>query len=130
MSIASARRLRRNMTDVERKLWSKLRGGQLDGYKFRRQHPLGPYVLDFFCESERLVVEIDGGQHANTKAKDDLRTAWLIARGCRVIRFWNNEVSQNLEGVLERLRLELPAAPHPRAARAPSPDGRGLLGSR
>jgi ATP-dependent helicase HrpA/adenine-specific DNA-methyltransferase len=126
MSLASARRLRRNTTDVERKLWSRLRDGQLDGYKFHRQHPLGPYILDFFCESERLAVEIDGGQHADDKARDDLRTAWLVARGCRVIRFWNHDVLENIEGVLERLRLEFPAAPHPRTARAPSPCGRGL----
>ena len=130
MSLGSARRLRRNMTDVERKLWARLRDAQLDGYKFRRQHPLGSYVLDFFCESERLAVELDGGQHADNKEKDDLRNAWLVARGCRVIRFWNHEVLENIEGVLERLRLELPVAPHPRAARAPSPSGRGLPGSR
>jgi very-short-patch-repair endonuclease len=130
MSLASARRLRRNMTDVERKLWARLRDAQLGGYKFRRQHPLGPYVPDFFCESERLAVEIDGEQHADNKDKNDRRTAWLVARGWRVIRFWNHEVTENIEGVLERLRLELPAAPHPRAARAPSPSGRGLPGPR
>ena len=116
MSVTTARRLRRSMTDAECELWSRLRNGQFDGYKFRRQAPLGPYVLDFFCESERLVVEVDGGQHADSK-DDALRTSWLAARGCRVVRFWNNEVLQNIDGVLERLRLELPAAPQPRVAR-------------
>jgi very-short-patch-repair endonuclease len=101
------------MTDAERKLWSRLRNAQLDGYKFRRQAPLGPYVLDFFCEAERLAVEVDGRQHAENE--DDVRrTAWLITRGYRVVRFWNNDVLQNIDGVLEKLRLELPAAPHPR----------------
>jgi very-short-patch-repair endonuclease len=65
--------------------------------------------LDFFCESERLVVELDGGQHADSQ-DDGQRTAWLVTRGCRVIRFWNNDVLQNMDGVLEKLRLELPAA--------------------
>jgi very-short-patch-repair endonuclease len=112
MSVASARRLRRNMTDAERKLWSRLRNKQVDGYKFRRQAPLGPYVLDFFCESERQVIEVDGGQHAESK-DDEQRTAWLVACGCRVIRFWNHDVLQNIDGVLERIRLELPTAAHP-----------------
>ena len=106
MSVASTRRLRRNMTEAELKLWSRLRNARLDGYKFRRQAPLGPYVLDFFCESERLVVEVDGGQHADSKA-DELRTAWLVARRCRGVRFWNHDVLRNIDGVLERLRLEI-----------------------
>jgi very-short-patch-repair endonuclease len=116
MSVAAARRLRRILTDAERKLWSRLRNAQLDGYKFRRQAPLGPYVLDFFCESERLVVEVDGAQHMDSE-EDALRTSWLVARGCRVIRFWNNDVLQDIDGVLERLRLELPPTPHARVAR-------------
>jgi very-short-patch-repair endonuclease len=110
MSVASARRLRRTMTDAERALWSRLRNAQLDRHKFRRQAPLGPFVLDFFCESERLAIEVDGGQHAESES-DARRTAWLVARGCRVIRFWNNDVLRNIDGVLERIRLELPAAP-------------------
>ncbi len=126
MSLKSARRLRRNMTDVERKLWAKLRDAQLDGFKFRRQHPLGPYVLDFFCEETKLVVEVDGGQHAERIEADDERTKWLEAHRCRVLRFWNNDVLQNLTGVLETIRMALPAAPHPRAdARRPLPLGEG-----
>lgn len=107
MSLATARRLRRTMTDAELKLWMRLRDRQLDGAKFRRQHPLGPYVLDFFCESERLVIEVDGGQHADCAAKDEKRSAWLIAKGCRVLRFWNHDVLNNIDGVLETIQRAL-----------------------
>ena len=102
MSVTTARRLRRDMTGVERKLWAKLRDRQLEGVKFRRQHPLGPYVLDFYSEECRLVIEVDGEQH--TPEGDAARTAWLEAHGCRVIRFWNSEVIKDLTGVLEALR--------------------------
>jgi very-short-patch-repair endonuclease len=96
MAVATVRRLRKT-TDAERKLWSKLRGRQLASVKFRRQHPLGPYVLDFYAEDHRLVVEVDGGQH--TPEADAARTAWLEARSCRVLRFWNNEVLLSLPDV-------------------------------
>ena len=112
------------MTDVERLLWRRLRDRQLCGHKFRRQHPLGPYVLDFFCEAAKLAVELDGGQHAITEAKDAIRTQWLEAHGCRVLRFWNNEVLTNMDGVLKTI-LEAAGAPHPGASRRPSPPGRG-----
>ncbi len=92
------------MTDAERKLWSALRDRQIDGLKFRRQHPIGPYVLDFLCEERRLAVELDGGQH--TAEKDAARTAWLADHGVRVIRFWNNDVLTNLPGVVEMIRQE------------------------
>jgi very-short-patch-repair endonuclease len=101
------------MTDAERRLWSKLRNSQLNGEKFRRQHPLGPYVLDFFCERTNLAVEVDGGQHAEQAEADLARTRWLESKGCRVIRFWNNEVLSNTEEVLEAIRLALNASPHP-----------------
>ncbi|HEV2549461.1 MAG TPA: endonuclease domain-containing protein [Stellaceae bacterium] len=94
-----ARRLRTTPTDAEIRLWSRLRGKQLKAYRFRRQHPMGPYVVDFFCADAKLVVEVDGGQHADSKS-DDARTRWLEARGYRVIRFWNNDVLANTEGVL------------------------------
>ena len=92
------------MTDAERKLWSALRDRQIDGLKFRRQHPIGPYVLDFLCEERLLAVELDGGQH--TAEKDAARTAWLADHGVRVIRFWNNDVLTNLPGVVEMIRQE------------------------
>jgi len=105
------------MTDAERKLWEALRDRRLDGFKFRRQHPLGPYVLDFFDEAHGLVVEVDGGQHGDNAEVDAVRTAWLEQQGCRVLRFWNNDVLTNVDGVLETIRRALPdrpTDPHPR----------------
>jgi len=106
-SAASARHaksLRSGMTDAECALWYRLRAGRLEGMKFRRQVPLGPCVVDFLCERARLVVEIDGGQHAEQTDRDAARSEWLSARGYRVVRFWNDEVLENLEGVLEAIR--------------------------
>src|SRR5829696_74245 len=93
-----ARHLRANLTQAERRLWSALRRQAL-GARFRRQVPLGPYVVDFACPTRRLVVEVDGGQHLENPA-DVQRDAWLQANGFRVLRFWNHEVLANLEGVL------------------------------
>ncbi len=106
MSTARARELRRNQTRAEAKLWSALRNRQLAGLKFRRQVPLGPYVVDFFCTSASLVVEVDGGQHGvpDGRSQDARRTRWLESQGYRVIRFWTNEVSETLEGVLAVIR--------------------------
>jgi very-short-patch-repair endonuclease len=92
------------MTDAERTLWKALRDRQLDGHKFRRQHPIGPYILDFFCEERRLAIEVDGGQH--TAERDAPRTAWLAGHGIRILRFWNNDVLNNLPGVLETICAE------------------------
>lgn len=97
-----ARTLRKSLTDAERRLWLLLRARQLNGHKFRRQHPLGPYVLDFACVDQQLAVEVDGGQHADSE-HDRQRTAWLEAQGWRVIRFWNNDVLTNTEGVIARI---------------------------
>jgi very-short-patch-repair endonuclease len=102
MSLGRARRLRVMMTDAERRLWSALRSRRLQGFKFRRQHPLGNYILDFACIEHRLVIEADGGQHADNKA-DAHRTAWLESQGWRVIRFWNNDILANTEGVLDTI---------------------------
>ena len=116
MSVIQARGLRRRMTDAERALWSRLRDRQLDGHKFRRQHPLGPFVVDFFCEARRLVVELGGGQHAWQTSADLRRTQWLEEYGCRVVRFWNNDVLGNTDGVMleiaETLRNK-PLTPRP-----------------
>jgi len=99
MASPLARRLRANSTEAEIRLWSRLRRTQLEGFRFRRQHPMGSYVVDFFCRAAKLIVEVDGGQHAEN-ARDTVRTQWLEARGYRVIRFWNNDVLSNTEGVL------------------------------
>jgi very-short-patch-repair endonuclease len=107
---ALARRLRLTPTDAEIRLWSRLRRKQLEGYRFRRQHPLGPYVVDFFCATAKLIVEVDGGQHAED---GEARTNWLEARGYRVIRFWNNDVLANTEGVLHMILDALRADPPP-----------------
>jgi very-short-patch-repair endonuclease len=99
----NARELRSKMTDAEQRLWYYLRAGRFEGWKFRRQVPLGPYVVDFLCEQARLIVEVDGGQHAERISRDSTRTDWLRARGYAVIRFWNNDVLANIEGVLATL---------------------------
>ena len=101
---ARARRLRREMTDVEKKLWWRLRGAQL-GVSFRRQHPIGPYVLDFYCAPAGLAVEVDGHQHGTDSAiaADVRRSAFLATKGIRVVRFGNHEVIENLDGVLETI---------------------------
>ena len=95
------------MTEAEKRLWSVLRRRAFAGLKFRRQRPIGPFIADFACIELRVVIEVDGGQH-DENARDDRRTAWLAAHNWRVIRFWNNEVIENLEGVhakLEKLLL-------------------------
>ncbi|WP_420559310.1 endonuclease domain-containing protein [Tepidicaulis sp.] len=104
---AKARALRRNLTDAERLLWRHLRSRQLEGAKFRRQFPVGSFVADFVCLEARLVVELDGGQHAFQAARDKARTHFLLARGFRVIRFWNHEVLGNIGGVLQQIAAEL-----------------------
>lgn len=103
-----ARHLRRSMTDAEQKLWKSFREIGLP-YKVRRQHPIGNYVVDFAIPARRLVIEVDGGQHAMGTEKDALRTKVLNERGYRVIRFWNNEILGNLDGVLQTIGAELEA---------------------
>jgi very-short-patch-repair endonuclease len=101
--------LRQSATDAEKTLWTHLRNRHLAGLKFRRQHPIGPYIADFACPEAKLVVELDGGRH--TEATDARRTAYLEAQGNTVVRFWNNEVLQNTEGVLEVLSRYLADEP-------------------
>src|ERR1700754_2722660 len=93
------RKLRSNQTDAERKLWFALRDRRLSGFKFVRQEAIGPFIVDFVCRDKRLVVEVDGGQHADS-AKDAARDAFLAGEGYRVMRFWNNDVLSNRDGVL------------------------------
>lgn len=100
MALEIARYLRGNATDAERRVWRALRGRGLAGVKFRRQAPIGRFVVDFLCPEYKLIVEIDGGHHAENKIADDNRTKWLEAEGYRVIRFWNNDVLENFEGVI------------------------------
>ncbi|MBI4525357.1 MAG: endonuclease domain-containing protein [Deltaproteobacteria bacterium] len=123
-----ARQLRRDQTVAEKTLWARLRSRQLNGFKFRRQFVIGHFITDFCCCKQRLVVvEIDGGQHASKTATDETRSAFLRSRGYKVLRFWDNEVFENIDGVLEQIAQALNDAarnqnPHP----FPSPSGRGL----
>src|SRR5688572_30542547 len=98
-----ARKLRRNQTDAERTLWFRLRDRRLRGLKFRRQVPIGGYIVDFCCEYTRLIIELDGGQHVEQSKEDAERTSALEAMGYLVLRFWNNDVLLNTEGVLESI---------------------------
>jgi len=109
MKTARARELRSDSSKVERLLWTFLRRHALDGFKFRRQQPIGPFIVDFVCFEKRLVIELDGGQHAEQKNYDDSRSRWLVQRGYRVRRFWNNEVLGQLEIVLDEIFRELKA---------------------
>ena len=116
-SLQKARHLRRNQTNAERKLWFRLRDRRLGGWKFRRQFPIDRFVVDFFCADAHLIIELDGGQHeARTKA-DAQRTKILEAMGYFVLRYWNNDVMQNIDGVLEDIYAALerhrPEPPHP-----------------
>lgn len=115
------RTLRRNMTDAERKLWYRLRSNQL-GVKFRRQHPFENFILDFVCLQVGLVVEVDGGQHVEQAEYDAQRTAALEKAGFRVLRFWNNQVMNELDSVVEVIRLDLETHPHPSLP----PEGEGV----
>ena len=112
-----ARRLRRDSTSAEAHLWNRLRSRAIDGHKFVRQQPLGRYVVDFICRERRLVIEVDGGQHVEN-SRDLIRDQWLREHNFRILRFWNNDVMSNMDGVLETiaeaLRAETP--PHPVSA--------------
>ena len=116
-SKARARRLRRQSTDAERALWSKLRDRRLGGVRFRRQAPVGSYIADFVSHERKLIVELDGGQHDVRRAYDGRRTRWLESRGYKVLRFWNDDVLLRLAPVLEAIARELresaPESPSP-----------------
>jgi very-short-patch-repair endonuclease len=98
-----ARELRQKSTDAERLLWRHLRAKRLDGLKFRRQEPIGNYIVDFVCFDNQVIVEVDGGQHVKRKAEDEKRTRWLEEQGFKVLRFWNNNVLKNTEGVIRTI---------------------------
>jgi very-short-patch-repair endonuclease len=121
MIAPNVKRLRTNMTDAEQKLWRALRSRGV-GPKFRRQVPLGPFIVDFVCFEAKLIVEVDGGQHADSQ-RDASRDRYFTNHGYRVLRFWNNDVLKNLEGVL--IRITEFADPSPGALRAPPSPSRG-----
>ncbi|MGZ8184209.1 MAG: DUF559 domain-containing protein [Methylobacter sp.] len=103
MTLSNARELRKNATDCERLLWQHLRAHRLQGFKFKRQQPLGLYIVDFVCFEARLIIEADGGHHADQSEYDTRRDGWLRSQGFTVLRFWNNEILTNIAGVLERI---------------------------
>ena len=116
-----ARNLRKSSTDAERVLWFNLRNRRLGGYKFRRQYKIGPFIVDFACIEKKLIIEVDGGQHAEIIVKDIKRIEFLHKQGYTVLRFWNNEVFKETESVLEVILSRLTEAepPHP----SPLPQG-------
>jgi len=114
---ARARALRQDMTEPEKRVWRILRSGQIKGHKFRRQVPIGRYIADFVCHKARLIVEIDGGQHDRSSCHEVERTEFLQNEGYRVLRFWNNEILENLDGVHRTIADALATSPPPK----PSP---------
>jgi very-short-patch-repair endonuclease len=117
-----ARELRKNMTSTERFVWFRIRRQQLGGYKFRRQHPLGPYIVDFVCLERRLVLELDGGQHAEQVEYDQRRTEWLQERGYRVFRVWNFEAVEDWDSIAEGIWRVLQEEPPASASDLPLSD--------
>ena len=123
MANERARNLRRTMSVPERNLWRALSNRHAGGFRFRRQHPMGPYIVDFICLERRLVIEVDGSQHGFDAQilRDQRRTEWLEREGYRVVRYWSNEVMNNTEGVVETIISE--------AQRSPPPPSRGEEGT-
>jgi very-short-patch-repair endonuclease len=125
--INTARKLRGNATGTENVLWRQLRNRSLDGFKFRRQYPTGNYIVDFVCLEQRLIVEADGGQHMQS-ASDMKRDCWLNEQGFVILRFWNNEITTNLSGILETILCHLKAPSPGRFASTPSRYGERVQG--
>ena len=124
-TLANARDLRKTLTDAERKLWSRLRGKQVRDLKFRRQHPIPPYIADSCCIERKLIIELDGSQH--NEIADETRTRNLESRGWHVLRYWDNDVLSNTDAVLEAIwSVTAGPKPHPHH----SPDGRGAFEQR
>ena len=118
-STVKARKLRQTSTDPEQILWAHLRNRHLGGYRFVRRYPIGPYFADFVCRESRLVVELDGGQHSDSN-RDVIRDRWINNAGYSVLRYWNNDVTRNLSGVIETLLLVLDGRPSPGLRFAPA----------
>ena len=109
----NAKHLRTHMTDAEARLWYHLRGHRFMGLKFKRQKPIGRYIVDFVCLECFLIIELDGGQHAEQRQMDQVRDGYLQERGYQVLRFWNHQVLGEMEAVLERIRLSIDPLPSP-----------------
>jgi very-short-patch-repair endonuclease len=105
-TLTQAKSLRHNMTEAETKLWHHLRAKRLNGYKFRKQQPIGPYIADFLCAEQKIIIEADGSHHADN-AHDQQRDSWLMDRGYRVLRFWNNDILLNIDQVKEAIYAAL-----------------------
>lgn len=116
-TLHNAKALRANQTEAELRLWYYLRAHRFMGLKFKRQKPIGNYIVDFVCVERRLIVEIDGGQHADEVEYDQCRDSWLRSQGYTILRFWNNEVMQQMEDVLEKIRFSLSPNPSPASVR-------------
>jgi len=112
-----SRELRRNPTEAEKHLWLKLRNRQLGGVRFNSQGPIGPFICDFVARTPKLIIELDGGQHAVRTVEDERRTRFLASRGYRTLRFWNNEVLNNMDGVLLVIVEALKNRPSPNPSR-------------
>ena len=128
VGISKARQLRKNPTKAESTLWRHLRGRRLEGYKFRRQVPLGRYIVDFVSFERRLIIELDGGHHQVQAAYDNQRTQWLESQGFRVLRFWNNQVLGQTEAIAQAILEALEHHPSPSPVEAEGedpPSGRG-----
>jgi very-short-patch-repair endonuclease len=117
-----ARELRRGATESEKMLWWRLNRRQIEGIKFRRQQPIGRYIVDFVNFEQKLIIELDGGQHRKQKEEDEKRDKWFEQQGFRVLRFWSHEIFENLDGILEVIRKAV-LSPSP----SPSHQGRGGL---
>ena len=111
--LTNAKALRTNQTEAEQKLWYHLRAHRFMDLKFKRQKPVGRYIVDFVCIEQRLIIELDGGQHADQVPYDQQRDTWLRNQGYTVLRFWNNDVMQELEAVLEQIRCAVTLSPNP-----------------
>ena len=105
--------LRQDSTDAENRMWYLLRNRRLGGFKFRRQYPIGPYIADFCCYEKRLIIELDGGQHAERESSDEARTRYLEYQGYRVMRFWNDQVLKETDAVCEMILTILRSKQHP-----------------
>ena len=117
-----AKQLRSNMTEAERKLWGALRAKRFDGFKFKRQVPIGRYIVDFICFEKRLIIEVDGGQHSESK-RDAVRDRWLVSQDFRILRFWNVDIYQALDGTMFAILDALNQGPSSGASRHLLPQG-------